>query len=349
MMQKIFMVSLVFFMISCKKEYTTTVATGTKSSIKKVRLVDVEASTTQTPIRATGRLTSKDETILSFKIGGLIDQLLFEEGDQVAGKRKMAQLNMVEIDAQVKSAESAFQKAVRDFERAEKLYQDTVGTLVQKQNAETGVEVSKANLEIAQFNQEYATILAPARGVVLKRFVEKGELVSPGQPVFLLGSSGGRKAQVLKTSLTDKDIVLVQLNDLATITFDALPNETFSARIVKIAPEAAPTTGLFEVELALDQAKSNLRNGFIAKVAITPRSSQPMLSIPFSALVEGQDQRAQIFYTIDEQTVQSTAVRIVEMQDHYFIIEADELPKGAKVVCEGAPFLTINDTIQAVQ
>jgi len=53
------------------------------------------------------------------------------------------------------------------------LYQDSVATLEQKQDAETGLTVARSNLEIAEYNLKHSSILAHPTGKFLKDWPRK--------------------------------------------------------------------------------------------------------------------------------------------------------------------------------
>ncbi|MGH7531551.1 MAG: efflux RND transporter periplasmic adaptor subunit, partial [Gemmatimonadales bacterium] len=126
------------------------------------------------PVVATGMLGPKDEITLSFKIGGIVARVLVDPGEQVATGDTLAALHLAEIDAAVTRARSAAEKAERDWARAKRLFDDSVVTLAQLQDAATGLEVARADLKTARFNRRYAVIVAPASGVVLRRNSEPG-------------------------------------------------------------------------------------------------------------------------------------------------------------------------------
>ena len=87
---------------------------------------DIAAEKRALPIRSSGRLSTKAEVRLSFKIGGLVDRVFVDEGQRVKRGALLARLNLAEIDAQVMQAKSGLEKSKRDRDRAEGLYADSV-------------------------------------------------------------------------------------------------------------------------------------------------------------------------------------------------------------------------------
>ncbi|NJK86041.1 MAG: biotin/lipoyl-binding protein [Bacteroidales bacterium] len=87
------------------------------------------------PVRTSGRLTAESEQKLSFRTGGIIKRILVKEGQEVSPGETIAELNLSEIKPQVSMARQAFDKASRDLQRAENLFNDSVATLEMFQNA----------------------------------------------------------------------------------------------------------------------------------------------------------------------------------------------------------------------
>ena len=65
----------------------------------------------------------------------------------------LATLNLTEVNAAAEQASLAYQKAERDYERASNLYQDSVATLEQMQNAKTALDVARQQYNSAGFNR----------------------------------------------------------------------------------------------------------------------------------------------------------------------------------------------------
>ena len=331
----------------CKKNYVTGEDPG-KSKVKRVRVQELVPTQEPIAIVASGVLASESEMTLSFKIGGIVDAVAVDEGQYVRQGQLLAKLDLAEINAQVVQAQNGFDKAKRDLQRVENLYADTVATLEQMQDARTALEVAQATLDIAKFNLRYAKVIAPVNGKILKRSVEPSELVSPGQPLFVLGSSGNRGAQVINIGLADEDIVKVAIQDTASLTFDAFPNKTYSARVTEISEAANPATGTFPIELTLEgQYHPALKNGFVAKVSLYPSGVSPYYNIPMTALVEGDQNWAKVYLTNDKKTVYREVLPVSAIHKDYFTVSQDlGIPKPAWVVLEGGAYLREKDTIK---
>ena len=331
---------------ACKKNYQTADA-PTASGPKRVVVQPLIPSQEPIAILSSGVISSETEMNLSFKTGGIVLSVLVNEGQKVNKGQLLAQLDMAEIDAQLTQARNSFEKAKRDLERTQNLYRDTVATLEQRQDAATAFEIARANLDIAEFNHRYSKIKAPVKGKVLKKMTDPSELVSAGQPIFLLGTSGKKGAQVINIGLPDKDVVKVQPGDSAQITFDAFPQRTYRAEVTEIAEAANPATGTFEVELTLaDQYYPELKNGFVGKVKLFPSdNTDGYIRIPMTALVEAEGKEVRLFLTEDKQTVYSKRLAVEHIQNDFFTIAEKAVQNPSWVILQGAQYLNENDSI----
>ena len=166
---------LVSMLSACQDKQTISISVN--SDTIPVRIIPVQEEVLQEKVEASGQFTTEDETFLAFKIGGVIQQVLVREGDYVQEGQLLATLNPAEIQAQVDQAETALEKAKRDFKRAENLYLDSVATLEQFQNSKTALSIATQQLQIAAFNRQYAAIRASSKGVVLKKMIANIDLI----------------------------------------------------------------------------------------------------------------------------------------------------------------------------
>jgi len=317
-------------------------------TVHSVQVEQIVPTTDPLPVYASGVLASKSEINLSFKVGGYIDEILIDEGEAVKKGDLLARLDLSEINAKVIKARNAFEKAKRDLERIRNLYQDTVVTLEQVQDLETVYEVAQAELKIARYNKENAKIYAPINGRILNKYTETEEQVSPGRPILQLGTFGD-KSQVIKSGISDEDVVRVQIGDTALVKFDALGNRNFKGEVNKVAAAADPQNGTFEIEVMLSEQAPEFRNGFVGKVTIFPTGQSPYLRIPMSSLVEANAKEAFIYVPADSmQIAQRVAVNPFYIGDSYFAINVSDLGKYSQVITRGSAYLGQGSKINIV-
>ena len=245
------------------------------------------------PVQTSGMLASQAEMKLSFKTGGIVSRLHVDEGASVRKGQLLASLDLSEIQARVSQAQSAYDKSRRDLARVKNLFADSVATLEQLQDATTALDVAQANLKIVTFNLRHSKIYAPSSGRILKRFVQQNELVSAGFPVFEFGTSS--QGWLIRTGVSERDVIQLQLGDSAIVQFDAYPNRKFTATVSEIAQALDPASATFEVELSLVPTEVRLASGFVANVQIFPSTRQTFAMIPIEAMVEGNGDGGFVF------------------------------------------------------
>lgn len=334
---------IILIMVHCSRQKEST------QLIQKipVRTAVVQKKMMVLPIRTSGKLAAKAEMKLSFKVGGIIETIHVDEGETVQAGQVLAKLNLSEIKSMLNQAKSAFDKAQRDFARVERLHADSVATLEQLQNATTGLDIAKSNLNIAEFNHDHAIIKAPVKGKILKRLVEINELISPGMPVFILGMSGSE--WILRVGVTDYDLVRLQLNDSAHVEFDAYPGNKFTAYVTEIAEAADPYTGTYEVEMKLFSGNKKLISGFVARTDIFPSRQILYHVIPVEALVEGNQNQGYIYSVgINEESIQKIPIQI-DLFANGEIGVLSGLENITEVITDGAPYLTETSRIQILR
>lgn len=338
----------ILILFSCKDNVESLASVTDKIDKRAlVKIEPIEQKSQAIPIFGIGRLGSDTEIKLSFKIGGIISRIKAKEGQKVRKGQVLARVRSNEIDAQVLKAKQALDKAERDLERVKKMFAEEAATSENVDDLATLVEVSKADLSIARFNQKYASITSPVSGRIIKRMAEPNELVAPGQPVFLIASNEG-KAFVMQVNLSDRDIARVKYGDNAIASFDAFPKETFEGEVSLISESSDPRTGTFSVELTIKSKGKRLRNGYIGRVEIQPESDTPFLAIPMAALVEGDDEGVTIFVpSADGKTAKEVVVKPLQIHADFIAIKQSDV-SFSSVITSGAPYLIDGDSIRTV-
>ncbi len=316
----------------------TATNTATDEVVIPVKLAPVGTVVRAEPVVASGLVSSSEEARLSFKVGGIINRMLVEEGQAVRKGQLLATLDLTEINAQVSQAQLASEKAERDLSRVKSLYADTAATLEQLQNATTGQNVAKQNLTIAQFNRNFAQIRSSVDGTVTRKATNAGEYVSPGASVYLI--SGNRPGDwVVRVGVSDKDWARLRLGNRASIALDAYPGRTFTGTVSELAQAADPVSKLYEVEIKLTAAGTKMAPGLFAKVTLVPAQSRSYSVVPVEAIVEGNGKEGFVYVLAsDRKRVQKLPVQIGFLDGDKVLLT--NAPSVREVVTAGSAFLT---------
>ncbi len=339
--------TLVFFSACKNQEEPTTAAVPKASESVPVRTISLEQGKKSIPVAVSGQFTTDDETILSFKTGGIVSSVLVREGDYVKKGQLLATLDLTEIRAQVKQAELGLQKVQRDHERAKNLYKDSVATLEQLENSRTAVDIAQQQFNAAQFNLNNSEVRAPKDGYVLRKFANSGQIAGPGTPILMTNGAGSAQ-WILRTGVSDKDWAKIRINDPATVEIDAFPGQKFEAYISHKMESADPYSGAFIIEIKLKSVPKGLAAGLFGKATIQPRQQIDTWSVPYAALLDGHANQGFVFITNDGKTAKRIPVTIAAIQRDYVEISAG-LEDATQLIVAGSAYLKDGSNIHIIQ
>ena len=133
---------------------------------------------------------------------------------------------------------------------------------------QAGVVLAQIELEAARVALERCELHAPFKGTVGTVHVRGGELVAPGDPMVTLGDLSTLRVET--TDLDEIDVARVEVGQEVTLTFDALPEQDFAGRVIRVDPMAQPGTGgvNYRVIIEMDEIAPAIRWGMTAFVDI---------------------------------------------------------------------------------
>jgi RND family efflux transporter MFP subunit len=337
MLYRIQLSALIFVSLftACKQEKTA--ETIVNSDTIPVRIASIHQELLQQLIEASGQFTTEDETFLSFKIGGIIQQIYVREGDNVKQGQLLAKLNPTEINAQVEQAAIALEKAQRDFNRAEKLYLDSVATLEQLQNSKSALSMAKQQYQVAGFNQQYTEIRASVKGIVLKKLAQEGQIVGPGTPILQVNGAG-QSPWILKVFVSEADWSSIRKGDPAIVMSNG-STSPLSGHVQSLSEGVDPLTGTLWVNIKTDQPINNkIAAGIFGKAMITPGIAKKGWRIPYDALLESEGNKGFVFTTRDGKTALKIPVQIGQIEDGYVTITSG-LENDSSIIYAGNAYL----------
>lgn len=199
----------------------------------RVREAEANAAKAARDVERLRGLLAKDE----------ISQQQFEATTAAAEAQKAAadsaRSQVAEADAGIRVAESKLvqarageQQSQAELRTAQTGPSQIAATKARASSAEARVQQARATLAQAELNLQYATVKAPARGVVSKKSVNVGQVVQVGQPLMAIVQVDDVwiTANFKETQLKD-----VRPGQRAAITVDAYGGRRYNGKVDSIA------------------------------------------------------------------------------------------------------------------
>ncbi len=132
------------------------------------------------------------------------------------------------------------------------------------------------------------SIRSMIQGRVFEIYKQTGDYVHQNEAIALLGDA---KAPIARLSIDESDLELVAIGKKVLISFDAYPGKNFTATVSKIYPKLNKAEQSFRVDAIFTDTPPDGIYGLNLEANIIIRESKNALSIPRSALLNGDSVR----------------------------------------------------------
>ncbi len=310
---------------------------------------------------AVGRIEPRVRFHVKSKISGIVRRCLVQVGDRVGPGDPLFEIapdptpsELLEAESRLGSAQSAFNRAEANWNRASELAQQGVIATDRLDADRESFELARIELARATDNmkliregrlegrgrQMESIIRAPAAGIVLERKVDPGDPVVPltsFQEGTELATLADMRDLMFKGTVDEIDVGKLALGAVARLKVGALPGAAVTGKLNRIAPQAKEENGarLFEVEIELDATNGVvLRAGYSANADLILQEKTDILLVP-ERLVLFESDGAKTFVEIPgaEPEAEPRKVEIVTgLSDGLNIEVVSGLAEGDKVV-----------------
>ncbi|WDF55862.1 efflux RND transporter periplasmic adaptor subunit [Mucilaginibacter sp. KACC 22063] len=334
-------------MVSCKAKHEEENPIG-EPDIIPVKIARVSTLGVPDQITATGLVSTEDEAKYAFKIGGVINRILVQEGQFFKQGQLLATLNSTEISAGLAQSSLGVEKAQRDYNRALNLYKDSVYTLEQLQNTKTALDVAQKAREATAFNERYSKIYASSDGFVSKKIANEGEVIAGGMPVLLTNSTEQRNSYSLKVGVTDREWAIIKAGQTAKVTLDGYAGQIFDATVFRKSQAADRELGSFQIELKLQLNGVKPAVGMFGKAEIATHQDESVMVIPYASLVEADGNKGFVFTTIGTNRVKRIPVTILKFDNENVYLK-DKLEGIDQIVVSNSAYLNEQSIIKIIK
>ncbi len=340
--------SAMLFMASCGEKSKP--AEAKASDIIPVKTIPIVNSNSDGYMMLSGQFTTDDDVFLGFKTGGVISSILVKEGDPIRKGQVLATLNLTEINAGVQQATLGVDKAKRDYQRVQNLFNDSVATQEQMQNAKTALDIATEQLASARFNLGFSEIRAPKDGYVLRKMAGEGQVIGSGMPV--LQTNGAQSGNwMLKVGASDKEWATLRVNDHAEISSGTNATTKYEGIVSKKSPSIDPYTGLFTIDIRISSGdKKGIATGMFGKATIKTGPEKAVTKvnqwlIPYDALLDADGKTGYVFITNDGTSASKIKVTIGAIEKDKVLITGG-LENVQQLIVSGSAYLTDKSPIK---
>lgn len=226
------------------------------------------------PVRSVG---------VNARLAGPLLAVRVREGDRVSTGQVLAEIDVTELSAQVRSARASLDFAQSTMTRSETLWRQRIITAAEYERDRAALASAVATLEQLETRVGYASVAAPISGVVTEKLVEQGDVVGNQDRLFTIADVS---LLVLRVPVSELEVTALKVGSRADLTVDALGGERFEGRIRRIFPSADSATRLVPVEVAVSgDATRRLRPGYTARVTFQLDTRTDALLIPTRAVM----------------------------------------------------------------
>ena len=312
-----------------------------KKTNVRVHEVDLESISIQSTY--VGNLLPNQRLIMRSEIDGVIENIYFDEGEEIVKNKKLVDISTKELSLKLKIALADSKLAESNLNRDEKLAKKNLIANAQLEQTRTFAERASLNKELAKISLNKSLINSPLKGTVKTRFVKVGEFVRKGDRLVEILEVD---RILVKVNIPEQEILQINIGQKVDIVLYILENKKFEGEVKKIGLEADASNRTFPVEIEVDNRERELRPGMLARATFTQRVDQDQVVVPRHAIMERE--RGRIVYVVDNGIAVQRKVTIgISQRENVQILMG--LNKGEQLVIEGHTKLSDGEEINIVQ
>ena len=166
----------------------------------------------------------------------------------------------------------------------------------------------------------YTTVTAPRDGIVTKKYVEEGSIVTAGRSSFSGTGSGVAIVDIADISrmfalvnMDETDIAQIEVGQEVDVTVEAYPDELFTGKVTKIAPQSVTEQNVttIPVTVEIDVPDQRLKPGMNVTCDFITGRSNDVLMVPNEAVMESDNGNIVIILNNDKQVTRKVKTGLV--------------------------------------
>lgn len=216
-----------------------------------------------------------------------------------------------------------------------------VGQKVAKGQILAAVDASRPGMVFAA-----SPVRAPVAGTVTYFPGVVGTSVAQSSIIAKISSTNDLE---IETSVPERFVSRISMNQKAKLSFNAYPGETFSAHIKEVSPVLDTSSRTMSIKLAVDNPDPRIKIGMYAKIHLVTDSKKNVCVLPYGTVITRKGET--YVFTVAEEDGKTkavlTPVKVGIRVDNLQEIEAGVIP-GDIVITKGQTLLSDGSLVNVV-
>jgi membrane fusion protein, multidrug efflux system len=235
----------------------------------------------QPQIEAVGSLRAVNGADLAFEVSGIVKDLHFNSGDDVAAGDILVTLRAEEDTAKLAALQATAALSEIVHQRDQEQFKIKAVSQATLDTDAANLKNAKAQVTEQQAVVAKKTLRAPFAGHLGVRAVDIGQYISAGTTVVTLQALDPIYADFF---LPQQVLNQIRLEQTVTIKIDTYPSQDFAGTITAINPKIDPATRNVQVRATLKNPDRRLLPGMYASVNVAAGDRQRYVTVPQTAV-----------------------------------------------------------------
>ena len=315
--------------------------------VRPVKLFNINSNSDQAIRSFPAEVVANQGSYLAFRVNGELLEFPALAGQHVEKGELLAKLDPEDFELQYEERKARFELAESQLERVQKLFDRSIASQSELDQAIANKQVAESAMKIAKTNLDNSELRAPFAGTVAKVFVKNFENIQAKQNILRLET---RDLMDVVIQIPEKLIARIDkdVQYQPEVVFDGYPDKSYQLTIKEFDTQADPTTLTYKVVFSLPVPEDfNLLAGMTGRVDIdlskitSSQSAYTLLPVEavFSEPTEPEGKNSYV-WVFDENSgqVHKRAVKVGQLhRDGIEVLSGIE--KGQTVVAAGVHFL----------
>ena len=265
--------------------------TGTETPPVSVKVEKISELSHSQDISVSGNVEGNKTVRLGFMVAGKIDRVNYNEGETVRSGQLLATVDSTSYRIAKDIVDVQVNQVTDEHGRLKIMYERNSVSESDFRKVDFALQGALAQQRLHNKNLSDTRLYSTIDGILLKRLVEPGEIVSAGMPVLVVSDISKVK---ISAYIPESQLQFVHIGQKADVRIDAL-EQTFSGEVKEVGGFADAITRAFTIKIEVANSGLTIRPGMIAEVILSDVTQKTIISAPASAILRTPEGQAYVF------------------------------------------------------